>query len=923
MNALLIVIIIVLSMCVAALMVAMVITLRKYKNVTSESANESTNVTMMTLLDYVPDIIFAKDKNKRYTYVNETYLRLFGYTKEQVLGNLDSDLPGLDSQKTRYFTETDNVVLDRQENFFAEEYLELPGQGKFTFETSKTPLIVDDELVGLIGIARDVSPRKAAEKKMIEQQRYLGNIKDSLAAIVTAAPVISGDYEAAAKIIAEEGCKILGVTRVAVWRYIPEEYSLRCFAVYVNGVDNSPLLPDYYLNTHKQYADLLFSEKVIVFGQGVAKNLTTFHDYNSGICALIEAPINIHNSLFGVLSIEQDFNELYDKEREWAVEEHTFASSLADIMALAVMGYQRNKAQEAADESNRMKSEFLSNMSHELRTPLSSIIGFMELAHGNEMSKKSKEYMKKTMASAEWLMEIINDLLDLSKIEAGKAEIEKIPFDINKILLGCQTMFMPQISGKKLNFQLNAEPFTPEKLPLGDPKKLRQVLQNLLSNAIKFTESGMITLSAFIKDISENTLSMHFSVKDSGIGMTEEQVKKIFMPFVQADSSTTRKYGGTGLGLPIARNLVELLGGQLLVESELGVGSTFTFDLTFDTVDRGEYFEIIEGEQILFEQKRPVFKGEVLLCEDSEMTRQMILEHLSRVGLSVDIAENGSIGVNKVLERAASSTPPYDLILMDINMPVLDGKEATELIVSNGVTTPIVAITANVLTESISGYKEAGFSDYLGKPFTSKELWHCLIKYITPIAWREIDEARSAEMEQALRQKLIKYFLRDGRDKVRQIRDALDLKDYKLAHRLAHTLKGNAGQLGAEALQVIAFDIESKLKVNAQLVTDELLSSLENAVNSTIYEMEQEASKPPDTADDKSDINAAELLDTIKNLLEHRDASCLKLIDKLRLIPYTENLIVQIENFDFKLATDSLAEIEQKLRESKKDPDNA
>ncbi|MCL2265794.1 MAG: ATP-binding protein [Treponema sp.] len=389
-------------------------------------------------------------------------------------------------------------------------------------------------------------------------------------------------------------------------------------------------------------------------------------------------------------------------------------------------------ALENAQAANRAKTAFLANMSHEIRTPMNSILGFSELALDDKIPERTTEYLGNIKMNTEWLLQIINDILDISKIESGKMELEKIPFNMHELFASCRMFVMPKAVEKGLAIYFYAEPSI-GKMPLGDPTRLRQILVNLLSNAIKFTNTGMIKVHAAITAESPKSITMHFEVKDSGIGMSDEQIKKVFDPFTQAETGTTRQYGGTGLGLPITKNIVEMMGGILSVESVLGVGSKFSFDLVFDTID------IVEEKKTEVKSsrkniKKPSLKGEILLCEDNAMNQMVLCEHLSRVGIETIIAENGKIGVDLVKERLEKGEKLFDLIFMDMHMPVMDGIEASLEILKLNAGIPMVAMTANIMSDDLEIYKSCGMDDCLGKPFTSQELWHCLLKYFTPVA---------------------------------------------------------------------------------------------------------------------------------------------------------------------------------------------
>jgi len=574
----------------------------------------------------------------------------------------------------------------------------------------------------------------------------------------------------------------------------------------------------------------------------------------------------------------------------------------------------RKEMEEAALAASRSKSAFLANMSHEIRTPMNSIIGFSELALDDDISLKTKDYLTKILQNSEWLLQIINDILDISKIEAGKMELDNVPIDLHELFVRCRTMIKPKADEKNLFLHFYAEPFI-GKMPLGDSKKLLQVLVNLLSNAVKFTKTGTVNLKALINDINEKTVTLYFEVKDSGIGMTAEQAAKIFDSFTQAESGTTRKYGGTGLGLAITKNIVELMGGSLVVDSVQGVGSKFSFVLTFDLID-AETESLLETKIILNEIEKPMFEGEILLCEDNSMNQQVICEHLSRVGLKTVVAENGKVGVEMVQSRMLKGEKQFDLIFMDIHMPVMDGPEAAETILALNTGVPIVAMTANIMSDDKKFYHIHGMNDCVGKPFTSQELWQCLMKYFVPVTWDKEDAAFREQADNDMQQKLINNFVRSNSSKFIEILTALNDDDIKLAHRLAHTLKNNAGQLKKTALQKISEEIEKCLKGGGNNVSPNQMVILESELNAALTELAPLVSQSSQLTPDKETLpieEACELINKLEPLLENSNIECLAFINDLRMIPGSEGLIRYMENIDFVPAYKLLAELKKKL----------
>jgi len=569
---------------------------------------------------------------------------------------------------------------------------------------------------------------------------------------------------------------------------------------------------------------------------------------------------------------------------------------------------------EIATESNKAKSDFLASMSHEIRTPMNSIIGFSELALDENIPDKTRGYISNILENSKWLLHIINNILDISKIESGKLELENIPFDMHELFIACRSLISADAEEKGLTLHFYAEPSL-GKRPLGDPVRLRQVLTNLLSNAVKFTSSGIIKLYTAVKETSENTVTMTFEVKDSGIGMTPEQINKILHPFMQAEAGTTRKYGGTGLGLPITNYLIQMMGGKLMIESTPGVGSKFSFELTFDTVDKG-IDEQLETRIVLNELKKPAFEGEILLCEDNTFNQQLICEHLNKVGFKTVIAENGKIGVDLVKERVEKAQKQFDLIFMDMHMPVMDGLEAAAKIIELKTDIPIVALTANIMLQDRELYKAIGMVEYLGKPFTSQELWLCLMKFFTPKAWKTENKAQHAKIENELQQKLIINFVNNNSNKISEIKDAISSNDIKLAHRLAHTLRGNAGQLKKTELQKAAEDVENQFKNNINDAASEKMKVLEKELNAVMAEFKSLVNKitPAAEIEERLDAQAAKLLlDELEPLLKIGNTKSLTYIGKLRMISGTEELILQIEGFKFKLAAETLKELKKKL----------
>ncbi|MDR2908288.1 MAG: response regulator [Oscillospiraceae bacterium] len=396
-----------------------------------------------------------------------------------------------------------------------------------------------------------------------------------------------------------------------------------------------------------------------------------------------------------------------------------------------VIKFQKNLfAQEKnkAEQASMAKSEFLANMSHEIRTPINAIIGMIFIGKNAEDIEKKNYALNRIEEASIHLLGVINDILDMSKIEASKLELSLTEFRFEKMLRKVTDITGFGVSVKNHSLSFIADSRIPEVI-LCDEQRLSQVIINLLSNAIKFTpENGNIYLSAQLIKEENGIITIQIAVTDTGIGISEEQQLKLFRPFEQAENNTSRKFGGTGLGLAISKHIVHLMGGEIWVESELGKGSKFLFTIK---VKRGKNEDPNPGSSPETPGAVAIFKGfRVLLVEDMEINREIATAILEPVGIRVDTAENGSMALRIFTENPDS----YDLIFMDIQMPEMDGYEATRRIrglnVERAKTIPIVAMTANVFREDVEKCLDAGMNDHLGKPLNMDEILEKLNKYL-------------------------------------------------------------------------------------------------------------------------------------------------------------------------------------------------
>lgn len=457
-----------------------------------------------------------------------------------------------------------------------------------------------------------------------------------------------------------------------------------------------------------------------------------------------------------------------------------------------------------AEQANELKSAFLANMSHEIRTPLTAIIGFTEQAMDDVIERTEQmDFLGRVQRSGQHLLHLINDILDLSKIEADKLELEHKPINLFELLNDIESINLPLASEKSLEFGVFYEYPLPQIFNC-DLIRLRQILLNLCSNAVKFTRFGDVSVTVSYND---KTNELRFSVQDSGIGMSEKEIKRLFQPFVQADSSITRKFGGSGLGLVISKKLTQLMNGNLTVESIKGLGSRFDVVIpagiaTLNLVDRMPTSHVFEPK--LQNLTGKFAEATVLVAEDNVDNQYLIELLLGRFGVQCEIVDNGV----KAVEAAISEH--YDLILMDIQMPQMGGVEAVELLRQSCIDCPIIALTANIMKEDIDEYLTNGFDDTLAKPIQQQDFFTKLSKYLSD-SWENnetIDKLVASIDNDAQIQKLKDNFKAGLPDVIFTFKQYVEARDWENLKAHAHIIKGSAGSLGYPELTEQAASIE-------------------------------------------------------------------------------------------------------------------
>ena len=949
------------------------------------AALERTSGQFTSMMKNAPTPMWAKDREGRYLFTNAAFKTMFGIDPEaEMVGKTDYDY--FPKAASDGFRENDLRVMAQRATEQLLEPIQREGYIQHTFGI-KWPLFDEHgEVYATGGMSMDITEQVTLREEMERINLALKLRETELLRISNDSAVDDGDLTASYRLVLRAAQNALDVRRVSIWNYDAERDGIVC-QMLVDGERESTEPAQLHQADYPAYFKAMREHRSIM-ADDAATHPATFEFADGylaplGITSMLDVAIRHSGRTVGVICCEH-----VGPARQWRDEETSFVGALSDVLSRALTAEQKKQADDSlrelnadleqrvaertreAEEANAAKSSFLANMSHEIRTPMNAIIGMSHLALKTQLDSRQRDYVQKIDRAANNLLGIINDILDFSKIEAGKLSIEAIEFDLTEVLDSLVQLCGLKADAKGLEFHLKTARGLPRAL-VGDPLRLGQVLINFANNAVKFTDSGRVLVEVTVLREEEEAVELGFAVTDTGIGMTEEQVAKMFQSFSQADTSTTRKYGGTGLGLAISKQLAELMGGTVGVQSSPGFGSTFWATARFgraknlkpriesaetirgmrvllvdDSADAreiyGGYLEsfgcVVTGVQggaealvalaeygpyplVVLDYRMPGMDGfgtyqrlrelpldprpkvvmvtgsadpgvqvrakesgldayllkplspsslfdcilglfgvsavqgaagsdvaeragvhlkgaRILLAEDNDINQQVAQGVLEDIGIVLSIANNG-VEALRMVNAAFNSGTPYEAVLMDMQMPEMDGLTCTRELRRDArcAGLPIIAMTANAMAGDREACMAAGMNDHVAKPFQVDHLFSTLMKWLPPrtadgsasvlvtaapvLAAGEIPRLPGVDTVQGLAQTggkparyldMLKRFHAGQGSAPEQIEAAMQAGDQELAVRLAHTLRGTAGTLGAYGLQGIAAELEAALK---------------------------------------------------------------------------------------------------------------
>ncbi|NLN66523.1 MAG: response regulator [Clostridiaceae bacterium] len=756
---------------------------REYRNKAKQVRLITEKEKLALILGSIGDGVITVGTDERIVMMNRGAEKITGWPSEQAVGKLLTEVFKVVDKKTR--TPMD-YLLD-----FAMKSGEMTGLKRNTVLISRNgddkyvsasiaPIRVLEETIGVVIEFRDITRIRKTEEKLLTEQRNLNLIFD-------AAPI--------GMLLVDENNVIKKVNKSMLS---------------ITGCQEQEML----------------NQKI---GKGLGCTNSLKHRNGCGFsalcgkCELQRNLLKIGNLRETILTIETNLTLLKDGTESplWLKinsvpvkinDENHIMLVIDDITKDKQVESELEKSRERAEAANHAKSEFLANMSHEIRTPLNGMLGMIDLTLLTGLTEEQKENLLIAKSCASTLLNIISDILDFSRIEARKLTLENIDFGFIELMEYTIKPHMIKARGKGLELRYQLDPGIPSVVN-GDPNRLKQVINNLLGNAVKFTDAGEIALFASIKDSTDEYLELEFQISDTGVGIESDDVEKIFDTFSQADNSITRKYGGSGLGLAITRQLVNMMGGSIWVESAIGEGSTFYF-----TVKMGTGSAVTSTKHDIEAIAKPKHPLKILLAEDDEINQLVITRMLKEAGHFVETANNGVEALQAINKKS------YDVVLMDIQMPEMDGIEAVERIRKDErgkeSQIPIIALTAHALQGDREKYLSVGMDDYISKPVQMNRLLETIEKTMEKTKVkkhnsilgegeydRDGDNLTSSELKIEHKEN-VKKIIDSMSMSAELLADALESNDFSLVEKHAHEIKELSSLVGATTIRVAIFKVE-------------------------------------------------------------------------------------------------------------------
>ena len=642
---------------------------------------------LRTIVDEIPSVILLKDQQGCFAFGNRTLAELYGTTPDELVGKDDSAFNPNQEQVEFYRKNVQEILREGQTRIVMEASTDTRTGEIRHYQSIKKPILRQDGSKNLLVLASDVTDLYAARTRAEASEQRLKYILEA-----TAEGIWDWNLRTNHLVNNVRWCELFGYPIEAI------EHSIEDFGSLLMEEDRP---------------EVMLAIQNCLQGKGAYS-----HEHRMR---------------------RKDGTILWVRDRgnvvEWSEDGQPLrmVGSVADITDIKKAQIELQRAKEAAEAASKAKSEFLATMSHEIRTPMNGVLGMVDLLQITDLNKNQRHYTDIIATSGKHLLGVIEDILDFSKIEANKIELQEEHFDLQILIDGITELLHEQATNKQLYLKLHTDLQGKTHLQ-GDAHRLRQVLFNLIGNAIKFTEMGSVTVNVTVTECQPTRIWISFQIKDTGIGIKEEAQQKIFDAFTQEDSSTTRRFGGTGLGLPIAARLVELMGGKLELSSRPGLGSLFYFTLPFTLVECPPNTNVENRVEHLPNLDHAI-QGRVLLVEDNLINIEVARLWLEELGLHVTVAESGQEALDAIAEQT------FHIILMDLHMPGMSGQEVSREIrrreSSNGTTasTPIIALTADVAEDIRDDCLAAGMNDYLAKPLDVNQLRDKLAHWLKQPEW--------------------------------------------------------------------------------------------------------------------------------------------------------------------------------------------